>query len=143
MKTPKERIINILLIDDSSMDLMLTENILQKAKTPVVIQVASDGEKAIETLKDSTTPKPDIILLDINMPKKDGKETLQEIKRDEDLKMIPVIMLTSSESKKDVFDCYKAYANSYVLKPAKVEDHEKLLSALESFWFNMAVLPFD
>jgi len=134
--------IDILLVEDNPADAILLQKIFQNSEVECSIRVAEDGEIAMSMLQGSDADaKPDIILLDINMPKKNGKQVLKEIKEDDGLKHIPVIMLTSSNAPDDVMDCYGLSASSYVIKPANVEDHKKLLNAFDAFWFNFAVLP--
>lgn len=133
--------INILLIEDNRMDIVLTQKILGDCSMPYTLHIAQNGEEALKFLESETQPRPDIIFLDINMPIKDGKETLEAIKTNNLFKTISVIMLTSSEAEQDIQDCYELGANSYVIKPSTIQDHKHLITAIEAFWFELAVLP--
>ncbi len=133
--------INILLIEDNRMDIVLTQKILGDCSMPYTLHIAQNGEEALKFLESETQPRPDIIFLDINMPIKDGKETLEAIKTNSLFKTISVIMLTSSEAEQDIQDCYELGANSYVIKPSTIQDHKHLITAIEAFWFELAVLP--
>ena len=133
--------INLLLVEDNEADAVLVEKIFQSSQHNCEIVHAEDGDVAMDLLNDVDTPNPHIILLDINMPKKDGKTVLRDIKLDDNLKHIPVIMLTSSNAVEDIMDCYSLCASSYVVKPSSVEDQKKLLSAFDAFWFDFAALP--
>lgn len=133
--------IDILLIEDNPADAVLIQKIFEKSTANCKIRVVEDGELAMEILRDPTVPNPDLILLDINMPRKDGKQVLEELKSDAGLRYIPVIMLTSSKAPEDIMHCYDLGANSYVIKPATIEDHAVLLNAFDAFWLTFAVLP--
>lgn len=133
--------VHILLVEDNAADAMLFKKIFQGLKFPNTISVADDGEHALEFLRDGKNEKPNFILMDINMPRKDGKSALKEIKTDPTLKHIPILMLTSSRAGNDVKECYELHANGYVPKPANIEEHKKLLTAIEEFWFDLAILP--
>lgn len=137
--------VEILLVEDNEGDVLLTKKAFEQAKIKNNISVARDGEQAIQILTDraeeSPPFRPDIILLDINLPRKDGKQVLKEIKEHEYLKHIPVVVLTSSEAEKDVAMTYKLHANSYIVKPINLEKFHKVVSAIESFWFEIVVLP--
>ena len=122
--------IRILLVEDNPADALLMQKILENAKTPYSLEMVEDGDMAIKRLNSANGLLPQIVLLDMNMPKKNGIEVLEEIKAEERFKHIPVIMLTSSKSEKDVIRSYAAGAASYVSKPINVEDHKKLLRAL-------------
>lgn len=136
-----KKTIDILLVEDNPADAILVQKIFESSEASCSITVAQDGEIAMSMLRDNNTTKPDIILLDINMPKKDGKSVLRDIKMSDDLKHIPVIMLSSSLASKEVMECYALYASSYVIKPANINDHKKLLAAFDAFWFDFAVFP--
>ena len=139
------RSIKIFLVEDNEGDIFLTKKAFEKAKISNSIQVAKDGEEAVEKLieicENSRESLPDIIFLDINLPKKDGKEVLYEIKNHPDLKRIPVVILTSSEAEKDILKSYDLQANSYIIKPINLEKFNTVVSTLEDFWFSIVSLP--
>jgi CheY-like chemotaxis protein len=138
-------VIEILLVDDSSDDVLLTKRALKKGKVLNNLSVVYDGVEAINFLhrrgEYSDAPRPDIILLDLNMPKKDGREVLSEIKADDGLKQIPVVVLTTSEADIDILESYSLYANCYVTKPVDLGQFMHVIQTLEDFWFNVVKLP--
>ena len=144
MSIQETKPVEILLVEDNDGDIFLTKKAFEKAKIANNICVAKDGEIAVQMLrkenehKDLTTP--DLILLDINLPKKDGKQVLEEIKADPDLKRIPVVILTSSQAEQDVLKTYDLHANSYVVKPINLEKFKDVVSAIEDFWSSIVVL---
>jgi len=109
--------------------------------------VARDGEIAIEMLRQEgqykDVPRPDIIMLDINLPKKNGQEVLEEIKVDKNLKTIPVVVLTSSQAADDVIKSYERYASGYISKPVSLDQFHQVVAAIENFWFSIVILPRD
>lgn len=136
--------INILLVEDNEGDILLTKEALQDFRFPINLTVKKDGNEAILYLmnlskKDSSLP--DLVLLDINLPKKNGHEVLQSVKNHPDLKHIPIIILTTSSSDKDIFSAYQEHCNSYIIKPVDVNDFFKVAAALEEFWINTVKLP--
>ena len=137
--------IHILLIEDNEGDIFLITEALEEGRIVNKISVSKDGKEAIDFLekkgkyKDAETP--DLILLDINLPKKNGHEVLQYIKTSENLKQIPVIMLTTSSSDKDVLLSYKNHANCFITKPLDVNNFLTIVSSIESFWINIVKLP--
>lgn len=133
--------IEILLVEDNEGDVFLTKKVFDKAGLKNIIHIASDGEMALKILKDKNQKRPDIILLDINLPKKDGKQVLEEIKNDPDLKMIPVVVLTSSKAEKDILESYKLHANSYIVKPVTLDKFAEVATVVENFWFGVVALP--
>ncbi len=141
----KARTVEILLVEDNRGDVLLTKKAFSKARIANRIEVANSGEQAMEMLHKrgefAHCPTPDIILLDLNLPKKDGKEVLQEIKADPDLRRIPVIILTSSLAEKDVVKSYNLNANSYIVKPVDLQKFAEVVSVMENFWFTMVILP--
>ncbi|MCB1652177.1 MAG: response regulator [Alphaproteobacteria bacterium] len=132
--------IDILLVEDNEGDIFLTRKVFEKAQIKNTITVAEDGEKAIELLK-GAADRPDIILLDINLPKKDGKQVLEEIKSDPSLRAIPVVILTSSQAEKDILESYDLHANSYIIKPVTLENFGEVAAVVENFWFGVVALP--
>ena len=137
--------IEILLIEDDPGDVELTTESLEDSKLKINMNVVDDGVKALDYLHhqgeyvDAT--KPDLIFLDLNMPKKDGREVLSEIKHDEDLKTIPVVVLTTSEAEEDVYKSYGLGANCYVTKPVGLDQFTKVIHSIEHFWFTIVKLP--
>lgn len=141
----QSRQIEILLVEDNVGDVLLTKKAFEKAKLANNILVAKDGEVAIQMLKKqgehSDIPTPDLVLLDINLPKKNGHEVLAEIKNDEHLKRIPVVVLTSSKAEQEILATYNLHANSFIVKPINLEAFHNIVSAIEQFWFSIVVLP--
>ena len=137
--------IDILLAEDDAGDVELTKEGLLVAKMMVNLHVVDDGEKALRFLKKEPpyqeVPRPDIILLDLNMPRKNGKETLQEIKADSALRSIPVVVLTTSEAEADIVKCYDLGANCYITKPIGFEAFTKVVGMIEEFWFTIVKMP--
>lgn len=137
--------INILLVEDNEGDIILTLQALEKAQVSNGIQVARDGEEALQYLwkkgkfKDVSTP--DLILLDINLPKIDGKEVLAEIKKDKALMVIPVVMLTTSDSEKDILESYYNHANCFITKPVDFQKFMQVISTIKDFWVSIVKLP--
>ena len=137
--------IDILLVEDDPGDVELTREGLQTAKMVLNLHVAENGEKALQFLTRvepfHDAPRPDMILLDLNMPKKNGLETLREIKADPALRSIPVVVLTTSEAEADISGCYDLGANCYITKPVSFEAFIKVVNMIEDFWFTIVKLP--
>jgi CheY-like chemotaxis protein len=137
--------IHILLIEDNEGDIVLTIEALKEARINNTIDVVRDGEKAMSFLKKegefSAATTPDLILLDINLPKIDGKEVLANIKNDERLKVIPVVMLTTSDSEKDIFESYHNHANCYITKPVGFQSFIEVIHTIKDFWITIVQLP--
>jgi chemotaxis family two-component system response regulator Rcp1 len=136
--------IHILLVDDNEGDILLTREALEEAKIINRISVAYDGMEAIQFLRTHRPfdgGVPDLILLDINLPKMDGTEVLSIIKNDPDLKRIPVIMLTTSSSEKDILTSYDNHANCYITKPVDLERFMDVVRTIEDFWISIVKLP--
>lgn len=146
-KVEHVRPIEILLIEDSEADAFLTLEAFKDAKIGNQIHIASDGEQALAMLKkeppyeDAITP--DLILLDINLPKISGKDVLEEIKNNGPLKRIPVIALSGSRSEEDILDMYDLQVTSYITKPVDTSEFKEVVHAIEDFWFSVVVLPTD
>ena len=136
--------IHILLVEDNEGDILLTREALEDAKILTRLTVVKDGKEAIEFTskagKYSDVDLPDLILLDINLPKKNGHEVLKFTKENEQLKHIPVIMLTTSSSEKDINMAYNDYANCYIIKPVSVIDFVTVVSTIENFWISIVKL---
>ena len=147
-KMNNAKMVIILLVEDNPADQQLTIRAFQKGKINTNLQIVSDGQEAMDYLQQTgkfedkkSFPRPDLILLDINMPRKDGKQVLKEIRADENLKSIPVVMLTTSDQEKDVIDSYNLGVNSYISKPVRINDFIDVISKLEEFWFTLSILP--
>ena len=138
-------LIHILLVEDNEGDIFLITEALEEGKIVNKISVTKDGKEAIDFLekigKYKNEETPDLILLDVNLPKKNGHEVLEYIKTSENLKQIPVIMLTTSSSDKDVLLSYKNHANCFITKPLDVNNFLTIVSSIESFWINIVKLP--
>jgi len=139
------RPIQILLVEDSPTDAELTLTALKTAKMANKVFHVQDGVQAMEFLRRqgaySQAEQPDLILLDLNLPRKDGREVLAELKDDPDLKMIPVVVLTTSKAEEDIIRSYKLHANCYVTKPVNFERFLEIVKSIESFWFTVVSLP--
>ena len=137
--------IEILLVEDNPGDVRLTMEALKEGKVSNKVSVVGNGVDALDFLRRqgtySTAPRPDIILLDLKLPKKDGREVLAEIKADEDLKLIPVVVLTSSQAEQDVLKTYQLHANCYITKPVDLDQFIAAIKSLEEFWFTVVRLP--
>jgi chemotaxis family two-component system response regulator Rcp1 len=139
--------VNILIVEDNRADIRLAQEILKKGKMVINLYAVLDGIEAMEYLRKENKYKdvsrPDIILLDLNMPKKDGREVLEEIKSDERLKSIPVIIMTISKSEEDILRSYNLHANAYIIKPIELDQFMKVIVSIEDFWFTVVKLPPD
>src|SRR5512143_1778360 len=137
--------IEILLVEDSPGDADLAREALEGAKVRNNLHVAADGEEAMAFLrrqgKYANAPRPGMILLDLNLPKKDGREVLAEIKGDEDLKRIPVVVLTISKDEEDVLKSYNLHANCFITKPIDFNQFMKVVRSIEDFWMTIVRLP--
>jgi chemotaxis family two-component system response regulator Rcp1 len=138
---PKE----VLLVEDSPGDVRLTKEAFREADIGVHLQVASDGVEAMAYLRREgvhvNAPRPDFILLDLNLPKMDGREVLAQIKGDDALKTIPTIILTTSKSENDIVKSYQLQANCYLSKPVQLEDFEEVVKSINDFWLKRVSLP--
>lgn len=139
------RPIDILLVEDSPADVRLTREALKEAKVLNTLHVVQDGIAALAFLrkegKYADSPEPHLILLDLNLPKKDGREVLAEIKQDETLKRIPVVVLTTSRAEEDVVRTYNLHANAYVTKPVDLKQFLEVVHSIEQFWLAVVTLP--
>ncbi len=143
MNSKKE--IKILLVEDNPGDVRLTKEALRTSLAPYHCHTVSDGVEALEFLtKESGSPghfRPDLILLDLNLPRMDGRELLGRIKSHDKLKSIPVIVLTTSDDKSDIAQTYELHANCYILKPIDFGEFMRVFEAIDKFWFNCVALP--
>src|ERR1700719_3742974 len=137
--------IEVLLVEDSPGDVRLTREAFKDAKVHINLHVASDGAEAMAFLTregaHADAPRPDLILLDLNLPKKDGREVLAEIKESPALKSIPVVILTTSASEADILRSYRLRANSYITKPVDLEGFLSVVRSIDSFWLSVVQLP--
>ena len=142
---PQEQPIDILLVEDNPGDVRLTEEALKEGKVWNRLSVARDGVVALEFLRREGTfagaPTPDLILLDLNLPRKDGREVLGEIKEDTKLRNIPVVILTTSKAEEDILRSYRLHANCYITKPVDLEQFMNVVKAVEDFWLCIVKLP--
>jgi CheY-like chemotaxis protein len=134
--------IEILLVEDNPADVRMTLEALKEARVANRLHVARDGVEAIRMLKDEsgTRPRPDLILLDLNLPRKDGREVLQEIKQDERLQHIPVVILSTSQAEQDIVQSYRLRANAFITKPVEIEQFFQAIRSIELFWLEVARL---
>lgn len=136
---------HILLVEDNEGDIILTTEVFKTAGLRNPISVARDGEQALDFLYQRNqfagTERPDLILMDINLPKINGKEILAIIKKDDELKTIPVIMLTTSSADSDVLDSYRNHANCFITKPLSFNDFTEAVAEIKKFWFYLATIP--
>ena len=139
------KVIDILLVEDNLGDARLAEEALKDSKIKNKLYVVTDGEEASDFLfrkgNHSKAPRPDLILLDLNLPKKDGRELLAEIKNDQTLKRIPVVILTISKAEEDIKKTYNLHANCYITKPLDLEQFMRVIKSIEEFWLTIVVLP--
>ena len=145
MNSPSVRPIQILLVEDSPSDAKLTLAALKMAKVVNQVSHVEDGVEAMEFLrrqgKYARAERPDLILLDLNLPRKDGREVLEEMKADPDLQMIPVVILTTSQAEQDIIRSYKLHANCYITKPVNFERFLEVVQSIENFWLTVVALP--
>ena len=139
------KLIDILLVEDDEGDVLLTKKALTNGKIYNTLSVAKDGVEALAFLRKegehSGAPRPDLILLDLNMPRMDGRETLAQIKQDENLRSIPVVVLTTSDSDQDILQSYDLQANCYITKPVDLKQFTSVVRAIKDFWFTIVKLP--
>jgi CheY-like chemotaxis protein len=140
-----EKRIEILLVEDNPADIRLTTEIIMDAKLCNTLHVAKDGIEAMQFLRQEGAfagmPRPDLILLDLNLPRMDGRDVLRDIKKDSVLKRIPVVILTTSDAEQDILKSYDLYANCYITKPVDLEQFSKVVHCIEDFWFSIVKLP--
>jgi chemotaxis family two-component system response regulator Rcp1 len=137
--------IDILLVEDNAADVRLTQEVLKDSKVRNNLIVANNGQEALTCLrrqgKYTGAPRPDLILLDLNLPVMDGREVLEKIKADDDLKRIPVVILTTSKAEEDILRTYNLHANCYVTKPVDLDQFVTVVKSLEDFWLAIVKLP--
>ena len=139
------RLVEILPVEDNPGDVRLTKEAMKEGKIRNNLSVASDGVEAMAFLrregKYADAPRPDVVLLDLNLPKKDGRSVLKEIKEDPNLRRIPVVILTSSKADEDVLNSYDLHANCYITKPGDLEQFIEVVKSVEDFWLQIVKLP--
>ncbi len=137
--------VTILLVEDNPGDVRLTKEALKDGKVSNNLDVVVNGVEAMEYLQQqgeyANAPRPDLILLDLNLPKKDGREVLEEIKNDEDLRSIPVVILTTSKAEEDIVRTYNNHANCYITKPVDLDQFINVVKSIENFWLTVVKLP--
>jgi two-component system, chemotaxis family, response regulator Rcp1 len=137
--------IEILMVEDNPVDVLVTREALKQGRITNNLSVAEDGEEALDFLfrtgQFSAAPRPDLILLDLNLPKKDGREILTELKNNPDLRSIPVVILTTSQAEEDVLRSYDCGANCFIVKPVDLEQFTSTIRSIEDFWFSIVKLP--
>lgn len=142
---PNSKPVDILLVEDSPTDVLLAQEALESAKVLNNLHVAIDGVEAMQYLRRQPpyekATRPDLVLLDLNLPRKDGREVLAEIKDDPILKTIPVVVLTTSKAEEDILRAYGLHANCYVTKPVDFNQFTEVVRAIENFWFTIVSLP--
>ena len=139
------KLIEVLLIEDSPTDILMTQEALEEGRLLNQLHVVEDGAAALAFLRRqgqyATSPRPDLILLDLNLPRKSGQEVLAELKADEELKSIPVVILTTSKAEEDVVKSYGLHANCYITKPVDFEQFINVVRSIENFWLCLVRLP--
>ena len=135
----------ILLVEDSPSDAMLAMRALLESSFNSRVNHAKDGVEALAMLRGELPhddcPRPDLILLDLNMPRKDGRQVLDELRRDADLSTIPVVVLSTSAQDSDIYDCYQLGSNSFIVKPVELQDFFRVMEKTQDYWFRMCALP--
>jgi CheY-like chemotaxis protein len=141
----KIRAVNILLVEDNPGDIRLTQEAFKECKMNIDLNYVTDGVEAIRYLKQlppyENMPLPDLILLDLNLPKRDGREVLEEVKSDNFLKRIPIVVLTTSNAEQDIIKSYNLHVNCYINKPVDFDHFFDIIQKIEDFWLTIAVLP--
>ena len=145
MSQSQGRPIEILLVEDNPADVRLTLETMKEVKVANRINVVTDGEQATEFLQrrgeHRDAPRPDLVILDLNLPRKDGREVLADIKADPNLRRIPVVILTTSTRDEDIFTAYDLAANCYINKPVDLDEFNKIVQSIENFWLTIVKLP--
>jgi len=139
------RPISVLLVDDDPGDVLMIEEALESTGAPRTVYVVNDGEEALAFLRQtgefSQAPRPDVVLLDLNMPRMDGRQVLAEVKADAALRSIPIVVLTTSQSPADIMSSYSLHANAYVTKPMNLDDLTEVVHKIDYFFARIAALP--
>lgn len=144
---PPVKLIEILLVEDSATDILMTQEALNEAKLLTTLHIVEDGVSALAFLRQTgpyaNAPRPDLILLDLNLPRKNGRELLAEIKDDPHLQQIPVVVLTTSNAEEDIARAYNLHANCYVVKPLDFTRFAEVIRSIRHFWFTIVTLPSE
>ncbi|MBP6470501.1 MAG: response regulator [Chloroflexi bacterium] len=144
-QSPTKTLTNILLVEDNPADIRLTQEAFKETKQNIILHVVRDGTEALAFLRQTgrftAVPRPDMILLDLNLPKKDGRQVLEEIKKTPDIKRIPIVILTNSKAAEDIRQTYDHHANSYITKPANLDEFIAVIKQIEQFWLSIVQLP--
>lgn len=139
------RLVQILMVEDNEGDVLLTTEALKEAKVANNVSVARDGVEAMEFLRRqgafASAPRPDLILLDLNLPRRDGRQVLADLKGDPELRNIPVVVLTSSKAEQDIVKMYDLHANCYIVKPVDFQNLMQVVKSIENFWLTVVRLP--
>ena len=152
VSTPPEpqaavRPITVLMVEDDPDDVYLTQEALRSGRLQITMQVVSDGASAMQYLRGEQeyagSRRPDLVLLDLNLPRMDGREVLAALKEDPELSDIPVVILTTSEAEEDITSSYRHHANCYISKPVGIDKFRSVVASIESFWFTVVKLPTD
>jgi len=142
-----KRNLDVLLIEDNPAQILVLQEILEESGVAMNLRVIDDGDAALAALRERSEQgkrsRPDLIMLDLNLPGKDGRQILKEIKGDYDLQLIPVIILSTSQADDDIRECYRLGANCYIIKPVDLDQFISMIRAVESFWCHTAELPAD
>ncbi|MGA3171630.1 MAG: response regulator [Chthoniobacteraceae bacterium] len=137
--------VDVLLVEDSAAEARLAFEALRETQFPVQLHTVSDGAQAMDFLRRrepyEDAPRPRLVLLDLNLPRKDGREVLRDIKADEDLRRIPVVVLTTSQAQSDIRHAYELYANCYIQKPLELDRFIEIVRSIHRYWLEMALLP--
>lgn len=135
----------ILMVEDSPADVLMTREAFEQARLVNTLHVVEDGVQAMQFLRReaefASSPRPDLILLDLNLPRKNGREVLAEIKADPELRSIPVVILTTSQAEQDILEAYNLHANCYIVKPVGFDNFAKAVQSIQRFWFSLVTLP--
>ena len=147
MSAEEVRTVDVLLVEDNEPDVRLAREALREAKVHTNLHVAYDGVEALSFLRQEgehvEAPRPDLVLLDLNLPKKDGREVLAEMKDDPELRRIPVVVLTTSQAERDIVQTYDLHANAYVAKPVDFDAFIEVVRSIEDFWFTVVKRPAE
>jgi CheY-like chemotaxis protein len=147
LQAGEPKIVDILLVEDNPGDVRLTKEALKETKIHNMLHVVADGVEAIDFLRKtggySDVPVPDLIMLDLNLPRKDGREVLAEIKGDGELRRIPVVVLTTSSAEEDILKAYDLHANCFITKPVDFIQFTMVIKSIEDFWFTIVKLPTE
>lgn len=144
-RSPHRRNLELLVVEDNPAEILLLEEVLAEAEVALELRVVNNGEEGLAYLRRegrfANASRPDLIMLDLNLPGRDGRQVLREIKEDPDLLAIPVIILSTSQAEEDILQCYRLQANCYITKPVSLDEFIEVIRAIESFWFRTVKLP--